>query len=55
MLINQLFRDVNLKLLQKQNALPKLIVMNRNQQTYIFKGLQRIADLRDFEEEQLTQ
>ncbi|UUS59973.1 META domain-containing protein [Acinetobacter sp. YH16056_T] len=55
MLFNQLFRDVNLKLLQKQNALPELIVMNSNQQTYIFKGIQRIADLRDFEAEQLTQ
>ncbi|WP_180094725.1 MULTISPECIES: META domain-containing protein [unclassified Acinetobacter] len=54
-LFNQLFRDVNLKLLQKQNALPELIVMNNNQQTYIFKGIQRIANLRDFEAEQLTQ
>lgn len=33
----------------------EFILTNRNQQTYIFKGIQRIADLRDFEAKQLTQ
>ncbi|WP_180060041.1 hypothetical protein [Acinetobacter sp. YH12128] len=54
-MFSQCFSDVNLKLLQKQNALPEFILKNRNQQTYIFKGIQRITDLHDFEAEQLTQ
>ena len=54
-LFSQCFSDVNLKLLQKQNALPEFILTNRNQQTYIFKGIQWITDLHDFEAKQLTQ